>query len=240
MNNIELFNFDTHEVRVLIHEETKEPWWVASDVCKVLELQDVSMSVKRLDDDEKLVQKLFVSGQNRQVTLINEAGLYGLVLTSNKPQAKQFKRWIKHDVLPSIRKTGTFNANSEAKQIPTDILEVLKNATAEIEAGRIIISELKPKALFHDTVAVAINSQSVEAIAKVLNTGRNRMFNWLREKGYFQGEGQSKNLPYQKWIDSGLFKVIEKTRKNQVGENELYTQTLVTGKGLTKIQAEFQ
>jgi anti-repressor protein len=138
----------------------------------------------------------------------------------------------------------------QKRQAPTitgDVVDILEFATSEIKAGRLIIkqkeeliAELAPKAQFHDTVAVAINSQSVEAVAKVLNTGRNRMFEWLREHHYFIGEGQSKNLPYQKWVDSGLFRVVEKTRKNQVGEVENYTQTLVTGKGLTRIQAEFQ
>lgn len=106
MNEVK-FSFNGHDCPVLI-DETKEPWWIAKNVCEILGLTDTSKSLNRLDDDEKLVRKLFVSGQRRQVWLVNEPGLYSLVLTSNKSEAKSFKRWITHEVLPSIRKTGSY------------------------------------------------------------------------------------------------------------------------------------
>lgn len=84
------------------------PWFVAKDVCEVLELSDVSMSVAKLDDDEKLVQKLFVSGQNRDMIIVNESGLYTLIMRSNKPEARSFRKWVTSEVLPSIRATGQY------------------------------------------------------------------------------------------------------------------------------------
>ncbi|EMS79190.1 BRO-N domain-containing protein [Desulfotignum phosphitoxidans] len=106
-NAVMPFSFGDQLVRV-VKDEEGTPWWVARDVCKVLRHKDVNMAVKNLDDDEKLIQTLFVSGQNRQVITINESGLYTLIIRSNKPEAKTFRRWITHEVLPSIRKTGAY------------------------------------------------------------------------------------------------------------------------------------
>ena len=108
MNEIQVFNYKSNQIRTI--EKDGEIWFVAKDVCDALELSDVNMSVSRLDDDEKLVQKLFVSGQNRDIITISEPGLYGLILRSNKPEAKLFSRWVKHEVLPVIRKTGSYNS----------------------------------------------------------------------------------------------------------------------------------
>lgn len=113
MNNLQVFNYKEKEVRTT--EQDNQTWWIAQDVCEVLELSDVSMSLQRLGEDEKLIQKLFVSGQNRDVWTINEPGLYSLILTSNKPEAKAFKRWITHEVIPSLRKTGSYSMPSGKK-----------------------------------------------------------------------------------------------------------------------------
>ena len=112
------YSFNDKYCPVLIDEQSN-PWWIARQVCDILGLKDVSMSLQRLDDDEKLIQKILVSGQNRDVWLINEPGLYSLVLTSNKPEAKTFKRWITHEVLPSIRKTGSYTAGEPKPSRPS-------------------------------------------------------------------------------------------------------------------------
>lgn len=107
MNQLQEFhNNNFGDVGVLKKE--KEVWFVAKDICDALNLSDVSMSLQRLDEDEKLKQTLFVSGQNREIWLINEPGMYSLVLKSRKPEAKKFKRWITHKVIPEIRKTGQY------------------------------------------------------------------------------------------------------------------------------------
>jgi len=105
--NLIPFEYESKPVRV-IQDEQDEPWWIAKDVCAVLYLFDTSQVVDRLDEDEKLLRTLYVSGQNRELWTINEAGLYSLILRSNKSEAKKFKRWITHDVLPAIRKSGKY------------------------------------------------------------------------------------------------------------------------------------
>ncbi|MBE9107447.1 hypothetical protein IQ229_21695 [Nostoc cf. edaphicum LEGE 07299] len=107
MANLSVFSFESHEIRFV--GTADEPWWVAVDVCKVLELDDTSKAVSRLDDDEKLIRTLLLSGQRRESLLVNESGLYSLVLTSRKAQAKRFKKWLTSEVIPAIRKTGTYS-----------------------------------------------------------------------------------------------------------------------------------
>lgn len=110
-----VFSFQDRQVRVVVKDG--EPWFVARDVCEVLDHSDTSTAIRRLDEDEKLTQTMFVSGQNRDVWLVNEPGLYSLIMTSRKLEAKAFKRWITHEVIPSIRKTGAY-AVEHSKVVP--------------------------------------------------------------------------------------------------------------------------
>jgi len=111
MNELQkVFSYNGAQVRTVMVND--EPWFVAKDVCDVLELEDVSKSVSRLDDDEKGTNSIPTLGGSQEMLVVNEAGLYGLVLGSRKPEAKQFKRWVTHEVLPSIRKTGTYTAQA--------------------------------------------------------------------------------------------------------------------------------
>lgn len=134
MKGLITYEFNGKEVRITT--KNGEPWWFAKDVCDILGLKDVSMSLQKLEDDEKLIQKLFVLGQHRQFWLINEPGLYSLILRSNKPAAKKFKRWITHDVLPEIRKTGGYSINEKKeieelkKELKSEINELHKEMTA--------------------------------------------------------------------------------------------------------------
>ncbi len=107
MSNIIPFNYESQRIR-LIQDEQGEPWWIAKDVCDILELTNVAMSVKGLDDDEKGVSKVYTPGGEQELLTVNEPGLYTLIIRSNKPDAKKFKRWITHEVLPSIRKNGRY------------------------------------------------------------------------------------------------------------------------------------
>ena len=101
------FDYKSKPVRV-IQDEDGIPWWVAKDVCKILGLEDTHKVVKRLDNDEKGRKIIPTPGGDQEMWIINEPGLYSLMLRSNKPEAKQFKKWITHDVLPTIRKTGKY------------------------------------------------------------------------------------------------------------------------------------
>lgn len=134
MNQLQEFhNNNFGDVGVLKKE--KEVWFVAKDICDALNLSDVSMSLQRLDEDEKLKQTLFVSGQNREIWLINEPGMYSLVLKSRKPEAKKFKRWITHDVIPEIRKTGSYNSQPQidGKQFALESTKMLMPLMEELK-----------------------------------------------------------------------------------------------------------
>jgi len=109
MNELQLFNFEEKEIKTI--QINNEIYFVGKDICNILELSDVSKAISRLDEDEKLIRTLFLSGQNREVLFVNESGLYSLVLTSRKPEAKRFKKWVTSEVIPSIRKTGSYNSN---------------------------------------------------------------------------------------------------------------------------------
>ena len=106
--DVQVFDFNGLPLSITVDKEGS-PWFVAGEVCKALAITDTSQACKRLDDDEKLVRTLYVAGQSREILTINESGLYSLVLTSNKPSAKEFKKWVTSEVLPSIRKTGGYN-----------------------------------------------------------------------------------------------------------------------------------
>ena len=133
MKDLILFQYESNEVRV-IQDENGEPWWIAKDVCGLLDLQNVAMAVQSLDDDEKLTSTVFISGQNREVWLVNEAGLYTLIIRSNKPEARKFKRWITHEVLPSIRKSGKYDV-AEASEL--DLIIRSAQALKSIESRQV-------------------------------------------------------------------------------------------------------
>ena len=122
-NEIIPFGYDDQLVRTVVIDGM--PWFVAKDVCEALELSDVSMSVAKLDDDEKLVQKLFVSGQNRDMIIVNESGLYTLIMRSNKPEAKRFRKWVTSEVLPSINRTGMYDRTGKLENLMGRMEKVL-------------------------------------------------------------------------------------------------------------------
>jgi len=115
MSNLQQFQFNSKDIRVI--EKEGQPWFVARDVCEVLEIQNISQAVESLDEDEKLTYTMYISGQNRAVRLINESGLYSLVLTSRKPEAKTFKKWITSEVIPQIRKTGSYQRPKSLEEL---------------------------------------------------------------------------------------------------------------------------
>lgn len=156
-----VFSFQDKQVRVLMREG--DLWFVARDVCEVLDHSDTSMAIRRLDDDEKLTQTMFVSGQNREVWLVNEPGLYSLILTSRKPEAKAFKRWITHEVIPSIRKTGTY-ATEQSKVVPLSERQALIQSlklTAELAEE---VEEVKAIAQNHNQKLIELEQKVDEQI----------------------------------------------------------------------------
>jgi anti-repressor protein len=221
MNQLpQVFTYSGNQVRTILKDG--EVWFVAKDVCSVLEIGNPTMALKRLDEDEKAL--INIEGLNRgnePVNIVNEPGLYSLILTSRKPEAKAFKRWITHEVLPSIRKTGVYDA-----RIPKTFSEALRLA-ADLQEK---IERDKPKVESYDRFISGENYQKVGEVAKILGYGRNNFFKKLRQMGLLMSD----NTPYQKYIDRGYFVVKEKPI--QMGDQVINKpQTYITAKGIAYI-----
>lgn len=236
-NNIQVFNNDRFgEVRSVVKDG--EPWFVAVDVCKALEIKNNRDALGRLDDDEKGVVSTDTLGGEQEVGVVNESGLYTLVLGSRKPEAKAFKRWITHDVIPAIRKTGGYIQGEESMSDDDLIARALVMAQKKIELREQQLKEKdaqlelqKPKVDFADHVTDSDNAIDMGTFAKYaqkqgITMGRNTLFKWLRDQGVLMDN----NVPYQRYLNAGWFRVIENIYNTGSGQ---YTtpKTLVTGKG---------
>lgn len=218
-------------VRVI--EQGGEPWFVAKDVCDCLEIKNTTDALKRLDDDERA---RFNLGRQGETNIVNEYGLYSLVLSSRKPEAKEFKRWITHEVIPSIRKYGSFNM-----AIPRTLPDALTAYANEIEAHQktqALLEAQRPKVLFADSVAASHTSILVGELAKILHQngvkdmGQNRLFAWLRDNGYLiSRKGTDYNMPTQRSMDLGLFQIKETSIPHADGHISVSKTPKVTGKG---------
>ena len=233
-NNIQVFNNEEFgEVRTVMVSD--EPWFVAADVCKALELSNPTVAVSRLDEDERAKFNL---GRQGEGIIVNEAGLYSLILGSRKPEAKVFKRWITHDVIPAIRKTGGYIQGEESMSDDDLIARALVMAQKKIELREQQLKEKdaqlelqKPKVDFADHVTDSDNAIDMGTFAKYaqkqgITMGRNTLFKWLRDQGVLMDN----NVPYQRYLNAGWFRVIENIYNTGSGQ---YTtpKTLVTGKG---------
>lgn len=234
MNELQLFNFENHEVRSLLINS--EPWFVGKDVASVLGYADTNKAIAmHVDNEDKLNDKTALSLGQRGGWLINESGLYSLILSSKLPSAKKFKRWVTSEVLPALRKTGQYQVKELSGQ------ELM--AKALIEAQNVLaakdkqIEEMKPKALFADAVATSHTSILVGELAKILkqngiDMGQKRLFAWLREKGYLiKRQGTDYNMPTQKAMELGLFEIKEGSYVNGSGVNITTKTPKITGKG---------
>lgn len=208
-----------------------EPWFVAADVCRALGLGNSSDAIRKLDADEKDgVDLTDPIGRKQNTAIISEPGLYALVLSSRKPEAKAFKRWITHEVIPSIRKTGGYIAGQETMdddQLLANALLVAQRKIAErskqLEAAHAKIEADAPKVLFAETVQKAQGDILVRDMAKLLkqrgvNTGEHRLFARLRKDGWLIAkEGRDHNSPTQKSMEMGLMRIVERTQVNSSG-----------------------
>ena len=224
-----------------------EPWFVAADVCRALDLSNPTIATNRLDEDERAKFNL---GRQGEGTIINEPGLYSLVLGSRKPEAKAFKRWITHDVIPAIRKTGGY-VNDTAQfvdyyfgQLDTNQKQALAMMFDESKRMSNQLKEQAPKVLFANAVEAAHTSILIGDLAKIIkqngtDIGQKRLFDWMRRNGYLIKDGQSKNMPTQRAMDMGLFEVKESTINNPDGSVRITRTTKVTGKSQTYFVNKF-
>lgn len=234
--NIKVFeNEQFGKIRVV--EKNNEPWFIAKDVCKALGLAQVSRAIQKLDEDEVTNSKVIDSiGHEQKVNAISEAGMYSLVLVSRKPEAKAFKRWVTHEVLPAIRRTGGYMV-TKADDTPEEIMaRAVLIAQDTINRQKQQIADMQPKALFADAVAASHTSILVGELAKLLkqngvDIGQNRLFRWLRENGYLMKTGSSYNMPTQRSMEQELFEVKETSITHSDGHITVQKTPKVTGKG---------
>lgn len=244
-NEIQRFEFKGAALRTLT-DENGEPWFVAKDVCDVLELSNVGQALARLDDDEKSSITLNDGTPgNPNKAIVSESGLYALVLASRKPEAHEFKRWVTHEVLPQIRKTGGYIPTTDADDDMTILAKavMIGQRTMEAQKQRIAeqqtrIVELEPKARFADAVAASDGTCLIGELAKMLrqnglDIGQNRLFEILRQDGYLGKTGSNRNVPTQKAMDLGLFRIKETAITHSDGHVTINRTAKVTGKGQT-------
>ena len=230
-NKIQIFkNQDFGQVRAL--EISGEPYFVGKDVAEVLGYQNGSRDINRhVDEEDRIKNMIFDGKQNKETILINESGLYSLILSSKLPTAKKFKRWVTSEVLPSIRKHGAYMTDDTIEKAitsPDFLIRLATELKTEREQRKLLEEEKKvnaPKVLFAEAVSSSKTSILVGDLAKIIkqnghDIGQKRLFEWLRNEGYLiKRKGADWNMPTQRSMDMGLFEIKESTHINGDGVN---------------------
>lgn len=243
---ITVFAFRGQNVRTVIKDG--EPWFVAKDVCDVLELTNPAEALRGLEEDERgsirITDGTSSKGGNPNHTIISESGLYALIFKSRKPEAKAFRKWVTSEVLPAIRRSGGYIA-ARAEETPEEILaralivakETIDRVSRKNQKLQAENDGMRPKALFADAVSASHTSILIGELAKLLkqngiDIGQNRLFAWMRENGWLiMREGGDYNMPTQKGMDAALFEIKENAISNPDGSVRIVKTTKVTGKG---------
>lgn len=252
INELQIFeNYEFGSVRTVTVEG--EPYFVGKDVAEILGYTNTQKAIRdHVDDEDKLTERIVLSGQNREMIFINESGLYSLILSSKMPNAKKFKRWVTSEVLPTIRKHGAYMTNEVIERTLTDPDYLIHLATAlkeerharqvaeqTVENNKTVIKQLehdaermKPKEVFADAVSTSETTILIGELAKLLkqngiDIGQKRLFKWLRTNKYLM----KNNEPTQKSMEMKLFEIMERTVNNPDGTVRITRTTKVTGKG---------
>lgn len=240
-SNIQPFTYEDHTVRVVTIDG--EPWFVLADLCKVLDLAKPSRVAMRIADDMRGAHLMSTPGGDQEMTIVSEAGMYEVIIRSDKPEAAAFRRWVTSEVLPSIRKHGGYLTDQKIEEIisnPDTIIQLatkLKSERAKRAALEKQAAIDTPKARFADAVSASHTSILIGDLAKLLRQngyeiGQNRLFEMLRRDGYLcAAKGGLWNMPTQKAMDLNLFEVKETTIVHSDGHVSISKTTKVTGKG---------
>lgn len=239
MNDLQIFNSEEFgKIRTAVVND--EPMFCLADVCNALEIKNPTMTAQRLDKDERTKLNL---GRQGETNFITESGLYAVILRSDKPNAKKFRKWVTSEVLPSIRKNGGYIANqenlSDAELMAKAILvaqKTIEHKNQIIEQQKQKIEADKPKTIFADAVSASKSSILVGDLAKLIcqngyQIGQKRLFQWLRDNGFLIKGGSSRNMPMQRYVEQGLFEVKESNVQNPDGSVRITCTTKVTGRG---------
>ena len=239
MNELQIFNNEEFgSVRTITKDN--EPMFCLADVCKALDIKNATDVAKRLDDDERTRLNL---GRQGETNFVTESGLYAVILRSDKPNAKKFRKWVTSEVLPSIRKNGGYIAGQETLSDEELLSKALMVAQRKIDEKNNIIAMqdsriqgMIPKEIFADAVSASHTSILIGDLAKLIcqngvQIGQKRLFEWLRENNFLIKSGASRNMPKQKYVEQGLFEVKESNIQNPDGSVRITKTTKVTGKG---------
>lgn len=241
MSEIQIYsNPDFGQIRTVSIDN--EPWFVGKDVTDILGYQNGSRDINRHvdEDDRRNYQNGTSDINNRGVIIINESGLYSLILSSKLPNAKEFKRWVTSEVLPSIRKHGAYLTDQKAYDIthnPNSLADLLLQAGEQLKQKDIIIQEMKPDAILGRAITTADTSILIGDLAKIISQngvpmGQKRLFEWMRNNGYLiKRNGSDRNMPTQRSMEMGLFEIKESVHIDGNGCNKITRTTKVTGKG---------
>lgn len=248
MNDLQIFkNSEFGEIRTKM--VGSEPYFMLSDVCRVLEIKNSRDSKNRLNEKGVATTDILTNGGTQKADFINESNLYKLVFQSRKPQAEKFSDWVTSEVLPTIRKHGAYMSSEVIEKTLSDPDYLIRLATnlKEEKAKRALaeaqIERDKPKVLFADTVSSSNKSCLVGELAKLISQeairrgeinkkiGQNNLFAWMRSSGYLCKSGERKNQPLQQYVEQGLFELKKGSYVDSNGSNITTTTTKVTGKG---------
>ncbi|WP_445480432.1 phage antirepressor [Lysinibacillus irui] len=244
MDQLQMFNFENNKIRILSIDE--QPWFVGRDIAIVLGYSKPQNAIQKHVDVDDALKRGITDSLNRvqETTLVNESGLYSLILSSKLDSAKKFKRWVTSEVLPSIRKHSGYIATNENDDDASIMAKALLIANKTIESNKkkiveqqLIIDAQKPKVLFAESIQASHTSILVGEFAKILkqngvDVGQKRLFEWLRENGYLiKRKGADFNSPTQKSMELGLFEIKETPIHHNSGEISISRTSKITGKG---------
>lgn len=239
MNELEIFkNEEFGEIRTITINN--EPWFVGKDITNILGYQNGSRDINRhVDEDDRGSTEMVSPSGVQKTTIINESGLYSLILSSKLPTAKKFKHWVTSEVLPTIRKHGAYMTDEKAFDVLHNaggLADLLQQAAEQLKQKDVQIERMKPKALFADAVASSKNSILIGELSKIIKAngydiGQRRLFSWMRDNGYLMKSGEAYNQPTQKSMELGLMEIKKSTINNPDGSIRTTTTTKITGKG---------
>lgn len=236
MNEVQIFNFKENSVRTQYASD--EVWFCLKDVCDILDISNSRKVVERLNQGGVTTSDTLTNGGMQKMTYINESNLYKVIFQSRKPQAEEFTEWVTGEVLPTIRKTGSYSLQKDSYMIE-DPIERAKRWIEEQEERKALENEnkaMKTKARFAEAVSASEESILIGQLAKIIkqngiDIGQNRLFQWMRDNDYLIKNGTRYNQPTQKAMGLGLFEVKERTVNNPDGSVRITFTTKVTGKG---------
>ena len=241
MYGLQVFSYEENEVRTV--KKGSDILWILKDVCGILGIEKYRDAAARLDDDEREPVLVDTLGGRQEMIAVTESGLYSIILLSRKPEAKKFKRWVTHEVLPTIRKHGAYVTPAKLEELMNDpdswikVLTALKEERTDKERLQLEAAENKPKVIFADAVSVSEGTILIGELAKILKgngieIGQNRLFEKLRQDGYLiKRKGSDYNAPTQRAMELGLFRVKETAITHSDGHVTISKTTKVTGKG---------